>query len=184
MDFAILGLLLLAPMTIYRLKLAFAQSLSLFYSDSLGGLRQALIRLERRGWIQAEPEPVPSRRPRRLYRSTQAGAQAFHHWMLEGPLGKNLEQDALLKVHFLGHLPTNRERSHVLEGILREGRAALDRLRSLALELDRQTTPPAWAPHFFWQRQTLNYGLLAHETGLAWFQERLEQVRSLAAKET
>ena len=80
MEYLILGLLLLAPMTGYELQRFIKQNLALICSSSAGSVQTALTKLEKEGRIAAA-ETVEGRRRKKTFSITPAGRQAFAAWV-------------------------------------------------------------------------------------------------------
>lgn len=170
MQFVILGLLMIAPMSLYDLHKQFAAGPSLFYSASFGSLQRALRQLETRGWVTVTDASSSGRR-RNLHAPTPEGIEAWREWMREPIGGANAETSMLAKVFLLGLLPEGAERDAAL-GVLRAGaEAALAELRAVAAGLDAASIPDEYAGIFRYQRATLDYGLRSHELALAWLSE-------------
>ena len=168
MAFVVLGLLVLAPHTIYALNKQFEQTISLFYRASLGSLRSALTGLLDRGEV-AFDETVENGRAKKVYRVTDAGREAFFAW-LTGPLhGSDLETAALSKLFFLGLLPDAEGRRAVLDDIVARVEADTAGLEGYERELDGFEVPPQFAEVFRYQRATLSYGVGSHRFGRDFF---------------
>lgn len=169
MAFVVLGLLVLAPHTIYALNKQFEQTISLFYRASLGSLRSALNGLLERGEVEFD-EVVENGRAKKVYRVTDAGRGAFFAWM-SGPLqGSDIETAALSKLFFLGLLPDAAARREVLDGILERVDAEVAGLESYDRELDGYEVPPQYAEVFRFQRATLTYGVTRGRLGREYFE--------------
>ncbi|SEL28361.1 PadR family transcriptional regulator [Streptacidiphilus jiangxiensis] len=81
-------------------------------------------------------------RGRKAYAVTEAGRKEFEHWLLEEPPTTNRRNDTLLRVFFLGLVPTEQGREFLL------GRAAAaaemhDRLRDVEGSLTDEQGPLA-----------------------------------------
>lgn len=171
MSNVVLGLLMLAPHTIYALNKQFEQTISLFYRASLGSLRSALTGLLERGEVEFD-ELVENGRAKKVYRVTGAGRATFLAW-LTGPIrGSDLETAALSKLFFLGLLPDAAARRAVLDDIVERAAAAAATLERYDAQLDDLDVPPQFAELLRYQRATLVYGLGSHRYGLEFF-ERL-----------
>lgn len=168
MAHVILGLLLLAPHTIYDLNKQFERTISLFYRASLGSLRSALLRLLERGEVEFD-EVVERGRAKKVYRTTDAGRAAFFAWMAAPLEGSDLETAALSKLFFLGLLPDADSRRAVLAGIADRAAAELDGLESYEAALSQVTPPVEFADVFRYQRHTLAYGLGSTRHALEFF---------------
>ncbi|MGB8259952.1 MAG: PadR family transcriptional regulator [Terracidiphilus sp.] len=81
LGYALLGLIHQQPMSGYDLRKLFATTAMGSYSDSPGAIYPALRRLEARGMAASTVEEPSSLRPRRVYRATPAGIEAFRAWM-------------------------------------------------------------------------------------------------------
>lgn len=172
----ILGLLLLAPHTIYDLNKQFERTISLFYRASLGSLRSALAGLLARGEVEYD-EVVERGRAKKIYRATDAGKVAFFAWMT-GPIeGSDLETAALSKLFFLGLLPES-DRRHVLAGIVDRAQAELAFLEQYQVQLQQMPVPPQFADVFTYQKHTLAYGVGSTRFGLEFFARLLDDERS------
>lgn len=173
-DFCVLGLLLIRDMTIYELRQAFSRSLALFYSASLGSLQVAVRKLLAAGLVSVR-ELREGRRLKKVYRIEPAGTEAFFSGMTaEIPLSR-LEVTALARLHFLGLLKSTRERKEVLFLIVAAIETALAGLEELKGRLSGLSVPAAERAVFAYQQKTLEYGIMAHRAGLAWFRELLEE---------
>ncbi|PFG20950.1 PadR family transcriptional regulator [Serinibacter salmoneus] len=169
MQHVILGLLMLAPMSLYDLHKQFTGGASLFYAASYGSLQRALAGLVERGLVTAEAVPG-SARGRRVHTVTPQGRAAWEAWMREPLTGAGAETAMLAKVYLAGLLPAE-GRAEVL-GVLREhAAAALADLQAFARDLDAQEVGERHAEIFRYQRATLEYGLRSHALALEWLGE-------------
>lgn len=167
MQFVILGLLMIAPMSLYDLHKQFGAGPSLFYSASFGSLQRALRQLEASGWVTVTDASSSARR-RKLHAPTPQGIDAWRAWMREPLSGANAETSMLAKVYLLGLLTQGEQRDAAL-GVLRASvEVALAELRGVAAALDEADIPDEYAEIFRYQRATLDYGLRSHELALAW----------------
>lgn len=167
MQFMILGLLMIAPMSLYDLHKQFAAGPSLFYSASFGSLQRALRQLIAQGWVTVTDASSSARR-RNLHAPTDEGLAAWRAWMREPLSGANAETSMLAKVFLLGLLPKGSERDAALEVLRASAAAALGELRAVAAGLDTAPIPDEYAEIFRYQRATLDYGLRSHELALSW----------------
>ena len=167
MQFVILGLLTLAPMSLYDLHRAFTQGVSLFYSASFGSLQRALTQLVDLGHVEVAASPG-DRRGRKIHTITDAGRAAWHAWMHEPVTGSQVETTVLARVFFLGLLGDPAERAQVVATLRARVAAELDGLRGAAVAVDGQRVPRELAAVFAFQRATLDYGLRAHGLALDW----------------
>lgn len=167
MQNVILGLLMLAPMSLYDLHRAFTQGISLFYSASFGSIQRALRQLLDGGLVTAEPEPG-NPRGKKVHTIAPAGRRAFHEWMRVPITGGDAETAMLARVFFLGLIEDKGERDRVVTTLRSRVAGDLADLRAAATTLDAQTMPEEFAGVFRFQRATLDYGLQSHELALQW----------------
>ena len=78
MEYLILGLLILSPMTGYELRQFIRKYLALICSHSAGSVQTALSKLERDGRISAN-ETAQGRRRKKFFRSPMRGEPLFPH---------------------------------------------------------------------------------------------------------
>ena len=93
MEYLILGLLTLTPMTGYDLQQFIRQNLALICSHSAGSVQTALAKLEREGRITAT-ESREGRRRKKTFSITEAGRTAFAAWVarpMQADKVKNME---------------------------------------------------------------------------------------------
>lgn len=166
MEFAVLGLLYLSPMTIYDLNLNFKKSLSLIYSASYGSLQTAIKKLLQKGYITMT-STVENGRQKNIYQMTTEGSTAFFHWMHDEIPESKLEVTALSKLHFLGLLPHIEERIVVLKRIIEQIKQVTSELESYQAELSNL---PRTDPVLHYQLSSLDYGVMAHKSALQFFE--------------
>lgn len=173
MEYAILGLLLLSPMTIYDLNQNFKKSLSLIYSASYGSLQAALKKLSSQNWVETT-SIIENGRQKKIFQATIEGKEAFNQWLYADIPESKLEVTALSKLHFLGLLETDSERIIVLEGIVSQIKSTTDNLINYQEELKEV---PRDLPIAKYQLATLDYGVMAHRAALAFFENALAELR-------
>lgn len=174
MAHVILGLLLIAPQSLYDLVKAFESGVGLFYSASSGSIKRALDRLLAQGLIEIDRAESGGRR-RKAYRPTEAGRAEFRAWMAAAPpVGPGLETGVLARLYFLGLLEPD-ERPRVLRGIEERIEHGLAALADLDERLNARSAPEGLRDVFEYQRATLDYGLASHRFMLDWFRGRAHQ---------
>jgi DNA-binding PadR family transcriptional regulator len=173
----ILGLLLLAPQTLYSLNKQFEQGISLFYRASYGSLQSALKSLLGKGFVTFA-EGIEGGRNKKTYSITDAGRHAFDEWMHTPVGGGDLEVAALSKLFFLGLVVDDAARLAVLDDLVAATAREKARLEGFAAQLDAFEVPDEYARVFTYQRATLDYGLMAHRAALDWFEALAEGERA------
>ncbi len=168
----ILGLLLIAPHSLYDLVKSFRASVSLFYSASAGSIKRAVDVLLDRGHIEIASEE-PGARGRKVYRVTEAGRKAFEEWMVDIPATGDAETAILARLHFLGLLAED-DRPAVLAAIRHRISAGLDELLTLDQGISQQPVPQHQQAVATFRLKTLEYGIASHRFALQWFDELAE----------
>lgn len=170
MQFMILGLLMLAPMSLYDVHKQFTAGPALFYSASFGSIQRSLRQLAEKGLVTVT-DAEGSARGRKIHEVTVAGVDAWRAWMRTPIGGANAETSMLAKVFLLGLLPAGADRDNALTVLRASVAAALSELREVAQSLDATPIPQEHADIFRYQRATLDYGLRSHELAFAWLDE-------------
>ncbi len=171
----ILGLLLLGPQTLYSLNKQFEQGISLFYRASYGALQSALTALLTKEQITFV-EGIENGRNKKIYSITDSGRAAFTEWMRAPVTGGNIEVTALSKLYLLG-LVDDDERAAVLDELVSAIERETMALEEFEAQVDSLEVPEEYAQVYRYRRATLDYGLMAHRTGLEWFRRFAEDER-------
>lgn len=175
MEYVILGLLLMADMSLYELNHQFKQGISLFYSASLGSLQKALQGLLSKAWVTCT-EVTDRGRHKKVYAIAEAGREAFFAWMnAEIPIQK-LEVVTLSKVFFMGYISDPADRRRILTEMIKKVDLVLEELTSTARAVDGMTLPQQYASIFHYQRKTLDYGIGAHSFARDWCIQMLAEL--------
>ena len=169
MAHVILGLLLIAPMSLYDLVKGFEAAVSLLYSASSGSIRRALETLLNAGLIEVD-HVEPGARGRKVYRVTEAGRADFHAWMTGPMAGPDAEAAVLPRLFFLGLLDPA-ERAEVVGRMSARVEKDLAQFEALDERLDAEEVPEGYADVAAFQRATLDYGVAAHRFALGWFRD-------------
>lgn len=176
MSYVILGLLLIAPQSLYDLVKNFEAGVALFYSASSGSIKRALDILLAQGHIEVASVESGGR-GRKTYRVTDSGREEFRAWMTAEPAGPDLETAALSRLFFLGLLEPG-ERVPVLRRITARIETDLARLTALDQRLDTLDIPAEHRDVAAYQRATLAYGLASHRFVLDWFRDQIARHES------
>ncbi|MDH4270850.1 MAG: PadR family transcriptional regulator, partial [Candidatus Aminicenantes bacterium] len=81
LEYALLGLVGMSPMTGYDVHKVFATTPLAHFSSSPGAIYPALQRLARIGLLEARLDTAKEARPRRVYSLTTAGENALEAWL-------------------------------------------------------------------------------------------------------
>lgn len=83
LKYALLGILLRAPMSGYDLERWIRRSIDHFWAAQLSQIYRSLRQLEEQGLVVSQIEPQESRPDRRVYTVTEAGRAEFDRWVDE-----------------------------------------------------------------------------------------------------
>lgn len=100
--YAILGLLMIEPMSGYDLRKHFQESLSYFWSESYGRIYPTLKQLANEGLVRVESGASSGNRERQVYTVTTKGLAALRDWLMRKPQKQPPRNEFLLKL-FLGN---------------------------------------------------------------------------------
>ncbi len=175
MEYVILGLLMLAPSTIYSLNKSFEQGISLFFSPSLGSINNAVKRLIEKHLVTQE-NTIENGRSKKILTITQEGQQQFIDWMYRPLDLKNLESSFLSRLFFLGLIQENAQKKALLEGMYATVKASKDTLDKTAETLETMQIPDPYMEIFTYQKKVLYYGIDTHEFSLGWIERLIAEV--------
>lgn len=176
MEYLILGLLTLSPMTGYGLQQFIRENLALICSHSAGSIQTALNKLERAGQIQST-ETLQGRRRKKTYSITDTGRAAFSAWVaqpMQAGKAKNME---LSRLFFLG-LAKPQQRSAAIRDYIRqmeEMKGILEAIRQRFRQVREGPLPPGldWPEIFRFQEYTIEYGIAAAQFEVDWYRRLL-----------
>ncbi len=179
MEYLILGLLLLAPMTGYQLQQFIRQNLSLICSHSAGSVQAALAKLERDGFATST-ETAQGKRHKKTYSITEAGREAFSAWVarpMQAGKNKNME---LARLFFLG-MADPAQRTAAIRDYLEQTvrmQAMLEAIRERFRQARSGPLSPGrdWEPVFRFQGYALEYGIAAARFEQEWYTHLLTQL--------
>ena len=179
MNYLILGLLILSPMTGYELQQFIRQNLFLICSHSAGSMQTALAKLEQSGWICAE-ETVQGKRRKKRFFITEEGRAAFSAWVSQPMQSAKVKNMELSRLFFLG-LASPAERIAAIRDYIGQMEQAAGILRTIRQRFDQvhQSSPDTeldWDSVFRFQGYTIDYGIAAAEFEKSWYSRLLNEL--------
>ena len=176
MEYLVLGLLVLSPMTGYELQQFIRQNLALICSHSAGSVHTALAKLEREGHIAAA-ETTEGRRRKKTFSITESGRTAFASWVSQPMQAEKVKNMELSRLFFLG-LAKPEERSAAIRDYIRqmeETAAVLRAIRERFRQAQEISLPPGrdWDAIFRFQGYTIEYGIAAAQFERDWYRRLL-----------
>lgn len=175
MEYVILGLLILRSQTIYEINKNFEKNISLFYSASYGSLRTTINNLLKKELIFFE-EKTENGRNKKIYIILNEGKEEFFKWMYEDISTSNLETKALTKLFFLGLVEDTEKKKDILKNIINTIELSKNNLETMKNSFDDFAVPNEYKDVFFYQMNSLDYGIQSHLFSKAWFEKVLEDL--------
>jgi DNA-binding PadR family transcriptional regulator len=164
----ILGLLMICSLTIYEIKVTLEQKISPFYSASLGAIQTALKKLLTNGYIDFE-QVVENGRRKKIYSISAKGRSVFLDWLRsEIPVNK-FNNEALLRVFFLGFLP-DEERAPLIRKYVERLKNECEEIESYQANVKIPDVDQNMKIVAEFQLETLDFGVREIKNEYQWFQ--------------
>lgn len=182
LQYAILGLLTLKPMTGYELKTVFDSSINYFWTAQLSQIYRDLGTLEKKDYVSSRVEEQKGRPDKRIYSITSKGDQAFQTWLNDFPkqLSTAIRDDICLRTFFGSRIPLD-ELEFQLKRFIKEKQEVIDILHMIEKCKDHCETGPD-SERLFFQLLTLKKGLLVFGAEIQWAEECLKDIGELKRK--
>ena len=179
MEYLILGLLLLSPMTGYELQQFIRQNLSLICSHSAGSVQTALAKLEREGAVLPRAS-TEGRRRKKTFFITEQGRTTFLRWIAQPMQAGRVKNMELSKLFFLGLARPDERVAAIKDYInqLEQTKGVLCAIR-LRFEEVRRFAPEDgqdWEDIFRFQGYTIDYGIAAADFEMGWYANLLKKM--------
>lgn len=175
MEYVVLALLIISPMTIYDINKSFEIGISGFYSKSYGGIQNAIKNLLKKSYISFA-ENVENGRNKKIYSITDSGSKEFFEWMYT-PIPENKQETNILtKLYFLGLIEDNNSKKEILNNIISAYRDKITELENTNREICNLDLPDSYLEIFKYQKKTLELGLTATKNELEWFRRLLNSI--------
>ena len=137
LEYAILGLISLQPLTGYEIKKIFENTPNLPWAGNNNQIYTTLVELHRRGWLEREVHAQEDHPARKIYSITVAGQAALLSWVGTEPELPQQRHAFLIQLVWAGGLPAG-----ALDALLaRYEEEVLMQLRTLTAQPD-----PAYRP--------------------------------------
>lgn len=102
----ILGLLNYGSMSGYEIREVFKDSLNYFWTAQTSQIYRELIVLEKNGWIKKEIVEQEGKPNKNICFITDEGRRELLCWLLEPNTEMDMRSPTLMKIFFMGELPT------------------------------------------------------------------------------
>ena len=178
--YVILGLLSEEPLTGYDIKKLVDLRFRYFWNESYGQIYPELKKLKEEGLVEPvgtgeSGAPAEGGRPKKLYRITEAGKNAFGDWMNVTPENEKQRFEFLLKIYWAPWLSTERVGEYIRD-FMKRHKNDLDMLR----RMENDMVPIIGEhPNHWWVLQTIRLGRRVNEAYLAWASELITEMEGL-----
>jgi DNA-binding PadR family transcriptional regulator len=171
--YAVLGLLMYAPLSGYDIRRIYADSLGNFWSESYGAIYPILKRLDEEGLATREVERQAGKPDRNVYTITDLGREEMHRWLAQpaDPVRERIE--VLLKLFHGWEVGPAVMIDHV-KRFRAEHVALLERYARYDEMMTRDDEPPS--PYWL---MTVSCGRHTSQAFVAWCDETITKLEQL-----
>ena len=171
--YAILGLLMISPMSGYDMKKKIDTGLSFFWNENYGHLYPVLGKLEKQGLITKSIMKGERRPDRNVYKITSAGKREFSRWFPRENDPVKFRSELMLKLFFGSYADTN----ILISMVTQEKQQHKDLLR-IYRELEKRILEENYRDEdkIFW-RITLQNGRTFSRSQIDWCENTLKTLR-------
>lgn len=180
MEYVILGLLLIKPMTAYEISAFVRKNLALICSASAGSVQTALRKLLKSESVTQE-EFVENSINKKVYSITALGKLAFFSWIKTPMQTSKVKNMELSKLFFLGFADKD-EQSLAIEDYIAQLCHTLDTLANIKksftslAEQQRKFENSNCDELLKFQEYTVDYGIATAEFEISWYNELLKKM--------
>lgn len=176
MDYLILGLLILSPMTGYELQQFIRENLALICSHSAGSIQAALKKLRQNGMISS-CETMDGKRRKKIFSITETGRSSFSSWISQPMQADRVKNMELSRLFFLGLATPDQRVSAIQDYIhqIEETYSVLCAIREHFHHMKKHQLPSGtdWPQVLRFQEYTIDYGIAAARFELDWYSRLL-----------
>lgn len=169
-EYAILGMLSIAPMSGYDIRKTIQSSTANFWAESYGQLYPALARLLKQGLIRADtPEDHADKK---VYHLSEMGMDTLKAWLLKAPEKQMIRSEFLLKLFF----GANIEPLVSLDHIKAEAYENKNRLVAMQEKKIKLAEEHKDSKHLQFWLMTLEYGIHIAEAKVKWCEAMMKNL--------
>ena len=177
LEYAVLGFLNYHPLSGYDLKKKFDVSVRHFWPADQSQIYRTMTRLVDLGWVEMEVVEQSDRPDRMVYHITDAGRAHLLEWLAGEVINAPKRTATLVQVFFAAQL-SDAEVLELFEAGAARLRAQLAQYAEIPAQLQSlNETVQSPREQFFWNL-TLESGIRAAQTRLAWREEVIQRIRN------
>lgn len=163
LEYALLGLIGLSPMTGYDIHKLFATTPLAHFSSSPGAIYPALRRLAGRGLLEARLDTTSEARPRRVYSLSLAGEDALEDWLRQPVTREELVRGGGAPVLRFALAEGRLSKSEILSYLEGYGKAVKAYLEELSGYVEQKAKSGG-----LHERLALDHGVRGYQSELDW----------------
>jgi len=173
--YAVLGLLMISPMSGYDMKKKIDMGLSFFWNENYGHLYPVLSKLEKQGLIAKDVNDVERRPERNVYKITRTGKQELAGWFPKKNDTVKFRSELMLKLFFGSHAEVN-----TLIFMVDQEKQQHEVLLRTYADLEKQILEENYRDEdrTFWHI-TLQNGRFFSQSQIAWCEETLKALKKI-----
>lgn len=180
MEYVILGLLLLKPMTAYEISGFIRKNLALICSGSAGSVQVALKKLMNSEAVTVE-ELLENSVNKKVYTITDAGKAEFLSWVQSPMQTAKVKNMELSKLFFLGFAASNERKTSIKNYIeqLRETQSVLMTIKSMFAQMSyefKKIEPINADDILKFHEYTIDYGIDSAQFEINWYGDLLKKI--------
>ncbi len=175
MEFVILGLLIMRPLTAYDINNSFKQGISLFYSASYGSIQAALKKLLKKESATFE-QFIENGRNKKLYTVTESGRESFFEWMFSDISETNNDSIVYAKLFFLGLVQEKKDKADIIRNIILLHEKQDCQLRETKKAAYEHDIPEEHVDIFTYNMKCLEHGMSATIHSKEFFEKILSEL--------
>lgn len=172
LEYALLGLVGMSPMTGYDVHKVFATTPLAHFSSSPGAIYPALRRLAHSGLLEARLDTSKEARPRRVYSLTSAGGEALDAWLHQPVTREELIRGAGAPILRFSLAGERLSKAECLAYLGTYQKVLTDYIRELYAYIGEMTGPGS-----LHGRLALGQGIRSFESDLEWIKWAAEEIR-------
>lgn len=170
MEYIILGLLSIAPLTGYEIQKFIKNNFSMICSESYGSMHTALKNLEKKQYILFREE-VTGGKKKKTYSITEKGREQFINWVETPMQAKKVKNMELSKLFFMG-FASGQARVDSIKDYIRQMEEVKEKLLAIKAFHNCSQQEGQDKYHLF----LLEYGLDAAEFEIQWYRKLLKKI--------
>jgi PadR family transcriptional regulator AphA len=175
---ALLGLLSIAPMSGYGIRMLIQESIGHFWNESYGQIYPTLKRLTKEGLVEKKTERQKGRPDKYVYSLTEKGREELREWLKLPVVPAVPRNEMLLKLFFGRQTTVEVNKEHLKEYRNRQetaGRLYESMMKSIRREHANHPDLPYWL-------FTLRLGVQESRARVAWSDETLNELEKMERK--